>query len=421
MKSAVRILKPLSLTFLLGLTACGGGGGGGGLDSSGTSSSTSSGLFLDAEVNGLSFTTSSGLSGQTDEFGTYAYRPGDQITFAVGGVEIGSVPGAPKCTPFDFGAASTNIARFLQSLDADNDPTNGIDIAAANTALAGTSITSDSFTVDEATFTADAAIATAVTTGGGGALVDAATATANLNAGTDSTFDNAELEGKLFVVLDPVENSIGIISFDTIASGAEVFDVFSNETTAAGDSGLGNDATWAVNGSGVLTITDLDGTVTTVNKVGASTRAISVTLSEPGFAVQPATVLIPRSITAADVGGVGVGVGTATTSKTYDVIDIDGSPFSITFKSDKTYTTTDGETGTYEVSVAGPNAISLVDDAFPNEVAFVLVMDGDLSVMDQAADILILGAEAIGGLPSDPDMQFNVIGVGSLTLKSTTP
>ena len=397
---------------LLGLTACGGGGDS---DSSGTISPTSKGLFLDAEVNGLSYTTSSGLSGQTDENGTYEYRPGDQITFAVGGVEIGSVPGAPKCTPFDFGAASTNIARFLQSLDADGIPGNGIDIVAANTALAGTSIGSGSFTVGDAAFTADTAIAAAVTTGGGAGLVTAANATTALNTGTNSTFLNAELAEKLFVVLDPVENSIGIIFFDTAASG-EVFDVSSNETTAAGESGLGNDASWAVSG-GVLTITDLDGTLTTVNKVGASTRAISVTVSESGSALQPLTVLIPRDITAAIVGG----VGTVTTSKTYDVIDIDGSPFSITFNANNTYTTTDGETGTYGVGVDAPNAISLVDDAFPNEVAFALVMDGDLTVTDQAADILILGAEAIGGSPSDPDLQFDVIGVGSLTLKSTTP
>lgn len=393
---------------LLGLTACGGGGGS---DSSGTISPTSKGLFLDAEVNGLSYTTSSGLSGQTDENGTYEYRPGDQITFAVGGVEIGSVPGAPQCTPLDFGAASTNIARFLQSLDADGIPGNGIDIVAANTALAGTSISGDSFSVLD-----DTALAAAVTQGGGGALVSVIDAEAALAAGTDSTFDEAELEDKLFVVLDPVENSIGIIFFDTAASG-EVFDVSSNETTAAGDSGLGNDAFWAVSG-GVLTITDLDGTLTTVNKVGASTRAISVTVSESGSALQPLTVLIPRDITAADVGG----DGAPTTSKTYDVIDIDGSPFSITFNANNTYTTTDGETGTYGVGVDAPNAISLVDGAFPNEVAFALVMDGDLTVMDQTADILILGAEATGGgPPSDPDLQFNVIGVGSLTLKSTTP
>ncbi len=278
---------------------------------------------------------------------------------------LGTVDGAPKCTPFDFAAASTNIARFLQSLDADGDPTNGIDIVAANTALANTTVTSDAFIGDDATFAANTDItgALAVT---GDTLIDPAVALANLNLGTDDTFDNAELEGKLFVVIDPVESDIGIISFDTISSGAEVFSIFAGDTTDAGDDGLGTDETWAVGTDGVLTLTEAaEGTVTTVNRIGGSTSSISLTHSEDGSAPLPATLLIPKALTANALGGDGVTI----TSNTYDVIDSDGTPINITFNSDGTFTdNTNNETGTFAqyvvvndgCAVAHPTLTSLI-------------------------------------------------------------
>lgn len=375
-----------------------------------------SGLFLDAEVEGLTFTTDSGLTGQTDEYGTYKYLPGEQVSFSVGGVDLGTVDGAPKCTPFDFATASTNIARFLQSLDADGDPTNGIDIVAANTALASTTISSDAFLVDTATFEANTAITDAITDGGG-TLISEQEAIDNLNLGTDDTFENAELEGNLFVVLDPIESDIGIISFDTIADGAEVFSVFAGETTDAGGDGLGTDETWVVGTDGVLTLTEAaDGTVTTVKRIGGSTSSISVTHSEDGSAPLPATLLIPQVISASDLGGDGVSI----TSKTYDVIDSDGTPINVTFNSDGTFTdNTNNETGTFEEDDT-PGVIVIVNDSFPDEVTFMIVIDGEATVVDETANILLLGAEPVGGTPADPILSFINIGVGSVTLKSVT-
>ena len=40
-----------------------------------------SGLFLDAEVEGLTYTTDSGITGQTDANGTYKYLPGEKVSF----------------------------------------------------------------------------------------------------------------------------------------------------------------------------------------------------------------------------------------------------------------------------------------------------------------------------------------------------
>lgn len=404
--------KILAITpLLLAMYGCGGGGGGGGA----TTSTTTSGVFIDAEVEGLNYTTDSGITGTTDKNGTYTFLPGENVSFSVGGVSLGTVPGAPVCTPFDFAAASTNIARFIQSLDADGDPTNGIDLVAANTALAGTTISSDAFTVDTATFEANPAIAAALITTGD-TLIAEQDALDNLNAGTDTTFDNAELEGKLFVVLDPVGSDIGIISFDTIASGATVFSVFAGDTTAAGSSGQGTDETWVVGPDGVLTLTDIvDGRVTTVKRVGGSSRSISVTHSEDGSAALPATLLIPEDLTAAKLGGDGISVA----SKTYSAIDSDGvTPISITFNSDGTFADDFGP-GTYE-DEGTPGVIFIRDAVDPTEVTFLVVIDGDIDVVGETTNILLLGATQVGGTPADPDVVFDNIGVGSLTLVSTT-
>ena len=390
-----------------------------GCSGSDSSPAATNGVFLDAEVEGLSFTTDSGISGTTDQNGTYSFLPGENVSFSIGGVSLGTVAGAPVCTPFDFAAASTNIARFIQSLDADGDPTNGIDLVAANTALAGTIIGSDAFTVDTATFEADPAIAAALVITED-ELIPEDEALANLAAGTDTTFDSAELEGKIFVVIDPVENDIGIISFDTIASGAEVFSVFANDTTAAGSDGQGTDETWVVGSDGVLTLTDIfDGTVTTVNRVGGSSRSISITYSEGGSAALPATILIPEDLTATKLGGDGINVA----SKTYDAIDSDGTPISITFSSDGRFSDDSGGSiptvGDY-ANDGTPNVITIIDDDTPTEITFLIVIDGDINAVGETASILLLGATIVSGTPPDQILDFNDIGVGSLTLVSTT-
>ena len=59
------------------LTACGGGGGS-------SSTSTLSGAFVNSPTKGIKYTASpSGLSGTTDENGTYSYKTGDTVTFSL--------------------------------------------------------------------------------------------------------------------------------------------------------------------------------------------------------------------------------------------------------------------------------------------------------------------------------------------------
>ena len=97
------------------------------------------GIFVDGIVEGLSYSTSSGLSGLTDVNGGFKYATGDLITFSIGSVIIGSVTSAAVADGTLFlqeiaGVALADMnddyvekmAVLLQSLDNDGDAYNGI-------------------------------------------------------------------------------------------------------------------------------------------------------------------------------------------------------------------------------------------------------------------------------------------------------
>jgi hypothetical protein len=79
-----------------------------------------SGRFIGSPVQGLSYQCGD-LSGTTDANGVFRYYTDETtLTFSVGGVQIASRSGGDfVITPYNFGAAAENIARFLQTLDAD--------------------------------------------------------------------------------------------------------------------------------------------------------------------------------------------------------------------------------------------------------------------------------------------------------------
>ncbi len=122
------ITKSLLGIFLgIALAACGGSGGGG--------PALKTGVFLDSPVVGIGYTTTANLSGSTNSAGEFQYLPGDEVVFFVGNIRLPSVLAAEFVTPLDMGAAKDlndpvviNILRFLQSLDSDGDPKNGIHI-----------------------------------------------------------------------------------------------------------------------------------------------------------------------------------------------------------------------------------------------------------------------------------------------------
>ncbi|WP_272993121.1 MULTISPECIES: PKD domain-containing protein [Spongiibacter] len=142
------------------LAACGGsssssrssGSGGGG-----SATDPLAGRIIDSPVQGLRYVTSPGSrAGITNVNGVFDYLPSDAVSFSIGSLMLGNVPGAPLVTLLDLvdGARAAadsgatldevfasypqvlNIARLLQSLDVDGDSSNGIQVPFEANAIA---------------------------------------------------------------------------------------------------------------------------------------------------------------------------------------------------------------------------------------------------------------------------------------------
>ena len=142
---------------LSGVTACSSGDDG---DGGGSSTTEASGQIFDALVEGLHYSSGS-VSGLTDVNGYFAYQTGSPVTFSVGDIVLGSVEGSSLISIPDFVEGVhdydptqvgevLNIAQFLQTIDDDADPTNGIFISAATReAAAGQTMEFDLLDWDE--------------------------------------------------------------------------------------------------------------------------------------------------------------------------------------------------------------------------------------------------------------------------------
>ena len=122
-------INGLMAVSLLGLTACGGGSGGG------ASVVVANGVFKDSNVSGLSY-ESGDQKGVTTQLGEFKFEEGADVSFNIGGVNLGSGSGKSVMTPLDLvvdGKLATpeviNRVRFLMMLDKDNTPSNGIEIS----------------------------------------------------------------------------------------------------------------------------------------------------------------------------------------------------------------------------------------------------------------------------------------------------
>lgn len=125
-----RSASGLCLTVLVAaLAACGGGGSG--------STVTSTGIFVDSAVAGIGYRTTT-QSGVTNAKGEYSFLPGEKVTFFIGSIELPPVIAKGTVTPLDIAQTTdinnqivSNILVFLQSLDEDGNPNNGITIPSA--------------------------------------------------------------------------------------------------------------------------------------------------------------------------------------------------------------------------------------------------------------------------------------------------
>jgi para-nitrobenzyl esterase len=137
-------LLAASLAALCALTACG----------SGDDEATLTGTFIDSPVAGLNVVGSATAAGTTDASGQFRYLAGETLSFSIGNLALGSATGAAVLTPLSITAGATaatdqrvnNKLILLQTLDADGDLNNGIQITEAIRSLVSSNAASINFT-----------------------------------------------------------------------------------------------------------------------------------------------------------------------------------------------------------------------------------------------------------------------------------
>ena len=139
----------LSIAVGLALSACGGSGE--------PAKTPVTGVFLDNTVEGLDYVAGSAARASTSAKGEFTCYQGDNVSFSVGGIALGSAPCATTITPLQLAGVTdvkdvkvVNRLLALQLLDDDSDPSNGIKLNAdVKTALAAKNA---DFTAAAATF-----------------------------------------------------------------------------------------------------------------------------------------------------------------------------------------------------------------------------------------------------------------------------
>jgi len=179
--------------------------------------STITGVFVDSAVSGVDYTCSSGATGVTNASGEFTCNEGDKVSFSIGGITLGEVDVSDTITPYTFfpenTTAALNLAQILQSVDEDNDPSNGISI---DTQLFNSlSVTQLDF--EDVDF--DATMTTLFTSAGE-SYVSEADAQVHLN----DTLAEHEIEVEL-------EDSLGIMSIYKQDVGKELFVIAEDSST----------------------------------------------------------------------------------------------------------------------------------------------------------------------------------------------
>ena len=183
--NCLRLLLPLICT---GLIACGGSGAGPSSSptpapapspnpSENTGGDTvvelQTGVLMDDAVSGVTYTTAT-QNGETNNLGEFQYADGEIVTFSIGDIVLGAVEGAAIVTPVQLTGSLTptdpaalNQLVFLQSIDENSNPDDGIVISEAARNLAVDVILNFTST----TFAADVAAVVTQITGGANGLV----------------------------------------------------------------------------------------------------------------------------------------------------------------------------------------------------------------------------------------------------------
>jgi hypothetical protein len=135
-------------------------------------------------VEGIGYRTESIASGATNSQGRFSYLAGESVTFFIGNLDFPTTPAHEVVTPFDLAGTTDvsnptviNIARLLQSLDENGDPSDGITIpdVAADVAI------QVDFDQPTAAFEADPGVVSLVAGATNSVLVDEADAIEHLS------------------------------------------------------------------------------------------------------------------------------------------------------------------------------------------------------------------------------------------------
>lgn len=112
----------LAAAIAVALTGCGSDSSNSGVTTPAEPSTTTN-KFIDAAVEGIYYSTSSGLSGVTNSEGEFTAKTNDTLTFFIGGesgLKVGAASNRDVLTPFEAAgkyARALNLAILLQSLD----------------------------------------------------------------------------------------------------------------------------------------------------------------------------------------------------------------------------------------------------------------------------------------------------------------
>jgi hypothetical protein len=230
-----------SALIALGAVGCGGSDDN---DSPDSSASVKTGVFLDSAVGGINYATET-QSGTTNAKGEFSYKTGEDVTFSIGGIKLPKGPAMSIVTPLSLAGAENssdttalNIARMLQTLDSDNNPSNGITIsAAAHTAgeLVTIDFTSDTLATQIANVIGEL----------GFTLVDEQTAQDHM----DETLNSNGVLTKSFVNCKAFTFSGKVLSLNNSNGGNIDFGQDNGEPDI-------NSVSWTVNSTGQLLFTE---------------------------------------------------------------------------------------------------------------------------------------------------------------------
>ena len=119
------ITTSLVLSAILALAGCGGGSDS--ITSTADTVNTGTAYYLDSAIEGVAYSCGS-QSGVTDSEGKFVFEEGKECQFTLAGIPVKTISSDSLIDGAKIVEDDLKVAKFLQSIDSDGDPTNGITI-----------------------------------------------------------------------------------------------------------------------------------------------------------------------------------------------------------------------------------------------------------------------------------------------------